>query len=135
MLRERLGDARFHQMQVDVLRHYAGKPITNEQFREAASIFVPPGQPDPKLTAFFETWVYGTGLPEIRKSRSSIEVKAVEDDFTFDVPLSCKSLGGNAQTRWLRVTEGQNPLPGTMANCQLPSRTDFLYMPSELKAR
>lgn len=127
MLRERLGTEGFHQMQLALLNRYTGKEITNEEFRETASAFVPPGQPDPKLTGFFETWVYGTGIPSIRQKRSSLNITDVDEAFTFDLPMTCS--GG--KTRWAHVTEGQNQLPPDMANCQLPQPQNFLYLAND----
>lgn len=127
MLRERLGADRFHQMQVALLTRYTGKAITNEQFREVASEFAPEGSNDPKLTAFFETWVYGTGLPAIHMNRSSVTLSEVGDDFTVDVPITCKS-ANSTRTRWVHLAEGQNQLPAGMQNCHLPDPSTFLYL-------
>ncbi len=133
MLRERLGTARFHDMQTALLKRYAGKAIDNEEFREAVSEFIPAGQPDPKLTSFFETWVYGTGVPAVEKKRTSIRVSQVADDFTFDMPLTCESGSGTAQTRWVHLTQGDNQISSAMGNCQLPDPSQFLYTPHESK--
>jgi Peptidase family M1 domain len=127
MLRERLGEQRFRQMQVNILKRYHGKPITNEEFREVASAFVLPGEPDPQLNAFFETWIYGTGIPALRLSRNAVEVSGVDDGFTVDVPLNCTARTGGEQVRWVRLAEGANPITGNATGCHLPRQTDFLY--------
>lgn len=129
MLRARMGDAGFTKMQADMLRDYAGKPLSNEDFRKTASRYIPPGQPDKDLSLFFETWVYRTGVPKIAMNRSGtkVEVSGVEDAFSADLPLECKSKGGAGQVQWIRIESGENatPAPG----CKLPSRLDFLYFP------
>ena len=131
MLRERMGEEGFQRMQVELLRQYAGKPITNENFRKAASAFIPAGQPDRDLQTFFEAWVYGTGLPAIRLNRSgsSLEVSNVDDAFTADLPLQCKSKQG-AVVKWMRVVSGSNPMPegAAIGSCRLPSTSDYLYV-------
>ncbi|MBV9268672.1 MAG: hypothetical protein JO061_21065 [Acidobacteriaceae bacterium] len=131
MLHERMGDDRFRSMQASILRQYAGKPITNEQFRIAASAFLPEGQPDKDLTGFFETWVYGTGVPAIHPNRggSELEVSGVDEAFTADLPLRCKSKAGAEVTRWLRIVSGSNPIPASRETgaCQLPLPSEYLY--------
>ena len=131
MLRERMGEEGFQRMQVELLRQYAGKPITNENFRKAASAFIPAGQPDRDLQTFFEAWVYGTGLPALRLNRSgsSLEVSNVDDAFTADLPLQCKSKRG-AAVRWMRVVSGSNPMPegAAIGSCRLPSMSEYLYV-------
>jgi hypothetical protein len=129
MLRARMGDANFGKLQAQILRDYAGKPIGNEEFKKAASRFIPTNQPDKDLSLFFETWVYGTGIPKITSNRSGtkLEVSGVDDTFSADVPLRCKSKAGVEQVHWVRIETGDNatPAPG----CKLPSRLDFLYFP------
>ncbi|MCU1295145.1 MAG: peptidase rane alanine aminopeptidase, partial [Bryobacterales bacterium] len=129
MLRARMGDASFGKLQAEILRSYAGKPISNEDFRKAASGFIPASQPDKDLSLFFETWIYGTGIPKISSNRAGtkLEVSGVNDSFLADLPLRCKSKGSAEQVRWIRIEAGHNstPAPG----CKLPSRLDFLYFP------
>ena len=130
MLRERMGDAAFRQMQVALLTRYSGKPITNEEFRAVASSFLPSGQPDKSLTGFFETWVYGTGLPEIRmdQSGSTVEVTGVPDDFTADLPIICGGARTAERTVWMRIVSGANTVPGGGQKfCHLPSLNEYLY--------
>lgn len=130
MLRARLGDQNFRQMQLHLLEEFAHKPLSNEDFRITASHFVPPGQPDRTLAEFFETWVYGTGLPNLKLhdagGRSiTVEVSGVDDDFLAEIPLRCKG----ASTYWVRAGSGSNvfELPKTVSACQLPSAREFLF--------
>jgi aminopeptidase N len=133
MLRERLGDDGFAKMQVRLLRDFAAKPISNEDFRKAASEFVPAGQPDKSLTLFFDTWVYGTGIPILRLQRAGrnlrVNVSAVDEDFAADVALHCTSKAGKERVRWVRVSSGNNDLelPSDATACQLPRSNEFLY--------
>ncbi len=135
MLRERMGDEGFHRMQLEMLRQYSGKPITNEEFRKVASAFIPAGQPDRELGTFFDTWIYGTGIPTIRLNRtgssrgSTIEVSGVDEAFTADLPLRCKTKKGE-NVKWLRIVSGSNPIPdsGQVHACRLPSPSEYLYV-------
>jgi hypothetical protein len=133
MLRERLGDDGFAKMQVRLFRDFSAKPISNEDFRKAASKFVPAGQPDKSLTLFFDTWVYGTGIPSLRLQRAGrnlrLNLSGVDEDFAVDVALHCTSKGGKERVQWVRVSSGNNDLEspsGAMA-CQLPASNEFLY--------
>jgi hypothetical protein len=129
MLRARMGDANFVKMQSEFLHTYAGKPVSNEDFRKIASRYIPANQPDKSLELFFETWVYGTGIPKIHLNRSGtkLRVSGVDQSFTADVPLPCKNRNGTAHIRWLRVEAGENSTPA--AGCSLPGRLAFLFFP------
>lgn len=133
MLLQRLGEEGFHKMQLRLLQQFAAKPITNEDFRQVASEFVPSGQPDKSLSVFFDTWVYGTGIPKMTLTRSkagyTLTLANVDEDFTADVPLTCESRSGVRQVRWIHSTAGSNdvPLSATMRTCSLPPPGDFLY--------
>jgi hypothetical protein len=135
MLRQRLGDDGFAKMQVRLLRDFAAKPISNEDFRKVASEFVPSGQPDKNLALFFDTWVYGTGIPTLRLQRTGrnleLNLSGVEEDFAADVALHCTSKAGKERVRWVRVSSGANDveLPSNATACQLPSSNEFLYAP------
>jgi len=134
MLRARLGDENFRNMQLRLLNEFATKPVTNEDFRRIASGFVPQNQPDRNLELFFDTWIYGTGIAKLRLQRSgqtlNLEMSGVDPDFTGDVPLVCTGPGGKQETRWIRASTGS-----TVADlgqhepvaCHLPSPDSFLY--------
>jgi hypothetical protein len=130
MLRRRLGDAAFTQMQVRLLQQFAAHPLTNEDFRKLLSDFVPAGQPDRSLSGFFDAWVYGTGIPKMSLGGGDLQLSGVDEDFSVDVPLRCRSHAGPDSIKWVRATSGSNPLelsPG--AACALPSPDEFLYAP------
>ncbi len=65
MLHQRLGDDGFLKLQLRLLHDFADRPLTNEDFRKVAAEFVPAGQPDKNLSLFFDTWIYGTGIPKL----------------------------------------------------------------------
>ncbi len=135
MLRERLGEDGFTRLQVRMLQDFAAKPISNEDFRELASTFVPAGQPDHSLVLFFDTWVYSTGVPKLTLRRSgrnfNLNVSGVADDFSVDVPLRCKLPDGKEQTDWVRAVTGANAITAKAKGetCRLPAMDEFLYQP------
>lgn len=66
MLRRRMGDMQFTKMLAELRRRYEWKTIDTEQFRLLCAEFVPKDPADPKLETFFDQWVYGTGLPDLK---------------------------------------------------------------------
>jgi len=136
MLHRRLGEEGFQKLQMRMLERYATKPISNEDFRELAAGFVPADQPDRTLSLFFESWVYGTGLPRMALRKASkglvLQLSGVDDDFTLDVPLDCQDAGGKPYTRWARAITGDNVIDLPRHNaCELPAETDFLRLPAD----
>jgi aminopeptidase N len=114
MLRRRMGDERFFAMLRELMTRYAGKEISTEGFRELAAQFLPPKSDDPKLEAFFEQWVYGTGIPSL-KLAWSIKGKAPSlrlagtltqsdagEDSSVIVPVEIQVARGHTITQWVR---------------------------------
>lgn len=135
MLEQRLGPESFAQMQARLLREFTAQPVRNDDFRKLASDFVPAAQPDKTLTLFFDTWVYGTGIPKITLERTAdglnLNLSAVDEDFIADVPLRCRSAEGKEQVRWVRASFGTTFIGPSknVTSCELPSPADFLYSP------
>jgi hypothetical protein len=122
MLRQRMGARRFHDFQLQVLKDFARRPISNEDLRAEAAQFIPAQQPDRTLTAFFDTWVYDTGIPTLRTKGGTLVVSGVSDSYTVDIPLAC---GAGTGSVWTRANSGEMPLPGR--SCGLPERSHFLF--------
>jgi hypothetical protein len=114
MLRRRMGDERFFSMLRELMTRYGGKEISTEGFRELAAQFLPPKSDDPKLEAFFEQWVYGTGIPSL-KLAWSIKGKApslrlvgtltqsdVGEDFSALAPVEIQVARARTITQWVR---------------------------------
>jgi len=139
MLRRRLGDEGFQRLQRSMLERYATKPISNEDFRELAAGFVPANQPDRDLKLFFESWIYGTGLPRLAVRNLSrgvvLNLSGVEDDFSLDVPMDCTDSANKPYVRWVRAITGDNAVDLPRRNaCKLSPDTDFLYLPGDTGA-
>jgi len=133
MLSERLGAENFRQVQRRLLEEYKGSPLSNEQFREVASSFVPAGQPDKSLANFFDTWIYGTGIPKLSAHSTPrslmVDVSGVAEDFFVEIPMRCHG----ANVYWVRASTGSNTfeLPTGISGCELPQQSDFLYLPGK----
>jgi len=114
MLRRRLGDERFFSMLAEMLRRYEHKEISTEGFREMAAGFLPPKSDDPRLETFFEQWVYGTGIPNLKLAWSlkgkapafrlvgTLTQSQVDDDFSALVPVEIQVARGRNITHWVR---------------------------------
>ncbi len=122
LLRVRMGDAGFHEFQLKLLKDYSKQPISNEDLRREAALFIPENQPDRQLTAFFEAWVYDTGIPVLSIKGGELHVSGVPETYIADVPLQC---GRESKTTWLRATEGDTALPS--GTCVLPGTGRFLF--------
>jgi hypothetical protein len=115
MLRRRMGDERFFAMLAETIRRYNRSTLSTEQFRLLAAKHLPPGSPDPTLEAFFQTWVYSTGIPTLQL-QSSVRGKAsswtitgkvtqsgVDEEFTAWVPIEIQFKTGRPVVHWVRT--------------------------------
>ena len=66
MLRRRLGDDRFLAMLGELRKRYQFRTMTTDDLRLTAAESLPAGSFDPRLEAFFEQWVYSTGIPALK---------------------------------------------------------------------
>ncbi|HEY2013210.1 MAG TPA: M1 family aminopeptidase, partial [Bryobacteraceae bacterium] len=114
MLRQRMGDERFVSMLGEVVKRFDRKEITTEQFRSVAAQFLPPKSDDPQLETFFEEWVYGTGIPNLKLTWSlkgkapalrlvgTVSQSDVDEEFTALVPVEIQVARGRNITQWVR---------------------------------
>jgi hypothetical protein len=116
MLRRRMGDGPFLALLGELCKKYAYQPLTTEQFRQLAGSFAPKDNPDPTLEAFFDSWVYSTGIPNL-ELKSSVRGKApsltlsvtvkqtgVSDDYSVDVPIEIRFATGKPLMKWVRTS-------------------------------
>jgi hypothetical protein len=116
MLRRRLGDAPFLAMLGELRRKHEYDTITTEQFRLLASRFTAKDDPDRTLEGFFDTWVYGTGIPVLETSVRSggkppavdvtvtVKQSGVPDDFVVELPVAVTpAKGARPIVKWLRT--------------------------------
>ncbi len=136
MLRRRMGDAQFLAMLGELRKRYEFKAVTTEEFREHCAKFVTAGQPDPALESFFDTWVYGTGIPELELKTSvrgkapalklTVEVRqsGVPEEFSVDLPVEIRFAGTAAPiVRWVRT--GSEPAVFSMALKRAPAKVEL----------
>jgi hypothetical protein len=115
MLRRRMGDERFLTMLLDIVKRYDHREMTTDEFRQAASGYLPPRSDDPKLETFFEQWVNGTGIPSLKLSYTvkgkapqlrlvgTLTQSDVESDFSTLVPVEIEVARGQTITQWVRT--------------------------------
>lgn len=116
MLRRRMGDENFHKFLGELCRRYAHEPLDTEQFRKVAESMMGPKAGNEPLAEFFESWVYGTGIPALKmnyalrgkapalKLTGSVTQSGVDEDFTVEVPIDVYSAKGSATTVWVRTS-------------------------------
>ena len=126
MLRQILGDKGFTEMQRRLLRDYSSLPISNDDLRREAAALVPVEMPDRSLNEFFDTWVYGTGIPALSLSGQELVLSEVDDDFAVNVPLDCQLSDNKRVRRWIHAVSGGNAVSSSRS-CQLPPHSSFLY--------
>jgi hypothetical protein len=111
MLRRRMGDARFYEMLAEFRRRYELKSVTTEQFRALAARFLPPRSEDSDLSAFFDQFVYDTGIPALKlkwsvkgkgkamRVEGAVTQTDVDKEFTVPVPVEIQLSRGKSVTR------------------------------------
>jgi len=112
MLRLRMGDDRFLRMLKELCSRYAYKSLSTEGFRALAEEFMTGKS---SLESFFESWVYGTGIPVLKVSSSvrgkppamrvavMVTQSGVDDDFSVEVPVEIQFNSGPPVVKWIRT--------------------------------
>ena len=127
MLRRQLGDRNFYSLLHDVAQRYRLSPISTAQFRELAQAYSPAGFKDRTLGGFFDNWVDGTGIPNMKlsytwragKITGTITQSNVADDFSVLVPVEVQT-AKQRTIYWLPT--GSDPVPFTIPSVAAPAR-------------
>ena len=134
MLRAQMGDQRFVAMLGELRRRYEWKPVSTEDFRQLADEFLPPKSSDPKLEAFFDQWVYSTGIPTLKlsyevhgrppevKLTGSVEQSDVDSEFSVQVPVEIQC-GSTREVKWVRTSS--SPATFTVSLPQAPTKVSL----------
>jgi hypothetical protein len=138
MLRRRLGDEKFLAMLRDICQTYRFRAISTDQFRAEVEKFAPPNSKD--LKTFFDTWVYGIGIPAVKlnyslvglKLTGTLEHSEVPDDFTAYVPVEVQT-GRQKSVYWLAT--GSDPAPFSITLKQHPTKVALLSADSLITQR
>jgi hypothetical protein len=129
MLRRRMGDARFFAMLAAIPQRYDHRDISTEEFRLLAAGFLPKTD-DPKLEAFFDQWVYGTGIPALKltytlkgtapalRLAGTVTQSDADESVSVSVPVEIQIARGNTVTEWVRT--GSEPAAFSVALKQAP---------------
>jgi hypothetical protein len=136
MLAQRMGGHdRFVAFERALIKATKDQGLSTETFRKVAAGFIPSGNPDPTLEYFFESWVYGIGVPRLTLHRSGaheyvLRQSGVDQDFSVDVPIRIERPGRAAAVQWVR--SGSEGTPFTVrgigpVQVSLPAQSDFLY--------
>jgi aminopeptidase N len=116
-----MGDDQFLKMLGELARRKQFQSLTTEEFRAIAAEFLPPKSEDPKLEAFFEQWVYGTGIPSVKmqytvsgkapnwRVKGTVTQSDVDEDFSASVPVVVNTTGKRSIIRWIRTSS--DPVP------------------------
>jgi hypothetical protein len=140
MLRARMGDAGFLKMLAGISKEFERKEISTEQFQQHCAKFLPPGAADSKLRAFFDQWVYGTGIPQLKLTSSirpgrvtgTITQSGVGEDFSVVVPVEVR-VGTRVIRKLVRTDSGESkftiPTVGTAAKVMLDPENSILRKP------
>ena len=138
MLRRRLGDEKFFAMLREMCETYRLRAVTTEQFRSLVEKSAPSSAPD--LKTFFDTWVYGIGIPAVKlnysveglKLTGTLEHTEVPDDFTAYVPVEVQT-SRQKSVYWLAT--GSDPAPFSIALKERPVRVALLTADSLITQR
>ena len=111
MLRRRVGDPAFLRLLSELERRFHLTPVSTEDVENLAASLMGPGGKQ-ALGPFFETWVYGTGIPALQISSVvkglsiSGTVKQVEagEEFSVDVPIEIQLKNGKSLIHWVRTS-------------------------------
>ncbi len=121
MLRRRMGEEAFLRMMSALCVEYLDKSLSTEQFRLMCAKFLPHGSEDPKLEAFFDQWVYNTGIPDLKLKYTvkgqapalrvvgSVTQTGLGNDNTTDVPITIQFTKGRSITQWVAVSSEPAP--------------------------
>ena len=131
MLRRRLGDEKFLAFLRELCTRYRFNTISTDQFRELAAQYTPQGSLDASLKSFFDNWVYGTGIPEVKltyafrglKLTGTLVQGGVADDFSTFVPVEVET---RAQKTIYWLPTASDPSPFSISLKAAPTKVALL---------
>lgn len=136
MLRRRMGDTAFLRYLGELRRRFEKDPMTTQGVKEAAAGFLAKGDPDPKLDAFFDQWVYSTGIPTLSLTSNvqgaepnvrltlRLTQSGVDEEFSADVPVEIRFTAGQKPVvKWLRSSS--EPVVVTVPLRRAPQKAEL----------
>jgi aminopeptidase N len=135
MLRKRLGNERFLKVLAELRRQYQFRAAGTADLLEIVKKTLPPGVSAESMEAFFDNWVYSTGIPTLRvrysvkgkapswKISGTVEQSAVDKNFSVDIPVEIQFAKGAPQIVWVRTSNEPATFSATLK--QLPVRAEI----------
>ncbi len=132
MLRRRMGDDAFLKLLAELRKRYEFQTITTEDFRALVRELRPKSVSADAIDAFFDNWVYATGIPSLKlqytvkgvapsvKLSGTITQSGVDDDFSTDAPVEVHFGKGAPQIIWVRTAGESGAFTANLR--QLPTR-------------
>jgi hypothetical protein len=131
MLRQRLGDAQFLKMLAELRRRFESRPLSMDGLRELVKQNLPPRMSPSKADAFFDNWVYASGIPTLKlrytvkgvapavKISGQVDQSGVDDDFSIEVPVEVQFVKGAPQTIWVETSNNGATFSATLKQVPL----------------
>ena len=135
MLRKRLGNERFLKVLAELRGQFQFRSASTADFLDLIKKSSPPGVTPESMEAFFDHWVYSTGIPTLRvrysvkgqapswKISGTVEQSSVDDNFAVDIPVEIQFAKGAPQTVWVRTSSEPAPFSATLK--QLPTKVEI----------
>jgi aminopeptidase N len=135
MLRRRLGDERFLKLLAELRKRYEGRRVSTADVRTVSKEFLPPKVRPSVIDAFFDNWIYSTGIPALKlsytvkgvapniKLSGKIDQSGVDDDFSIEAPVEVQFAKGTPQTFWVETTNSGATFSATLK--QIPSKVSI----------
>jgi peptidase M1-like protein len=145
MLRKRLGNERFLKVLAELRRQFQFRAAGTADLLELVKKSLPPGVSAESMEAFFDNWVYSTGIPNLRmrysvkgkapswKVSGTVEQSAVDQNFSVDIPVEIRFAKGAPQTVWVRTSNDPVSFSATLK--QAPLRVEIPAGAGVLAAR
>lgn len=135
MLRKRLGNERFLKVLAELRRQYQFREASTANLLDLVKKSLPPGVSAESMEAFFDNWVYATGIPTLRvkysvkgnapswKVSGTVEQSGVDSNFSVDVPVEVQFAKAAPQIIWVRTSSEATSFSATLK--QLPAHLDI----------
>jgi hypothetical protein len=145
MLRKRLGSDRFLKVLAELRRQFQFRSASTADLLDLVKQSSPPGVSAESMEAFFDNWVYSTGVPALRvrysvkgkapswKVSGTVEQGAVDPNFSVDIPVEIQFAKGPMQTVWVRTSN--DPVSFSATVKQIPVRVQIPIGVSVLAVR
>ena len=126
MLRQRLGNENFLKMLAELRRRYQFRSVGTANLRALAKEFLPARMSAESVDAFFDGWIYSTGVPSLNLSYTvkgtapslrlsgTVEQTGVGNTFSVDVPVEIQFAKGAPQIVWVRTSNDSASFSATL---------------------